>query len=64
MKIDIIEFVETQLGIELFEYQKELLRKMYEAGPNATIVYPRHLGRNDYRHLAEMTRMILKGETK
>ena len=64
MKIDIVEFVETQCGIELFEYQKELLRKMYEAGPNAAIVYPRHLGRSNYRHLAEMTRTILKGENE
>lgn len=64
MKTDIIEFIETQFSIELSEYQKEFLRKMYEAGPDATIIYPRHLGRNNYRHLAEMTRLLLKGETK
>ena len=40
-KPDIIEFIEKHCGVELLEYQKEMLRKMYDAGPDAKIIFPR-----------------------
>ena len=58
--MDIIEFTETQLGIELSEWQKELLRKMYEAGPDAAIVYVKNNGRSNYLHILEMIKALAK----
>lgn len=59
-KPDIIEFIEKQCGVELLEYQKEVIRKMYEAGPDAKIIFPRWNGRTEYRLLAAMTNELFK----
>lgn len=59
-KQDIIEFIEKQCDVELLAWQKEYIRKMYEAGPDAKVIFPRWLGRNDYRHLAAMTKYLFK----
>lgn len=59
-KPDIIEFIEKYCGVELLECQKEVIRKMYEAGPDAKIIFPRRLGRTDYRHLVAMTKELFK----
>lgn len=59
-KPDIIEFIEKYCGVELLEYQKEILRKMYDTGPDAKIIFPRWLGRNDYRHLAAIAKELFK----
>lgn len=48
--IDIVEYVETYLGIKLFEYQKILLRNYVET-KNLYITYPPRCGRT---HLMEM----------
>lgn len=45
-KMDVVEFTERVLGLELFDYQKELLRKVYTGVVSGQIVYivpPRHL---------------------
>ena len=56
----IIEFLEIQCGVELLEYQKMMLRKMYNAGPDAKIVFPRWNGRTYYLHLTAMANELLK----
>ena len=60
MKTDIVEFAETQLGVELYEWQKELLRKMYEAGPDVAVVYVKDNGRSNYLHILEMVKALIK----
>lgn len=60
--MDIVEFAETQLDVELCEWQKELLRKMHEAGPDAKIVYVKHLGRSNYLHILETVKALVKEE--
>ena len=40
-KIDIVEFTEKLLGIELLEYQKNMLRKMAELPKDSKIVMDR-----------------------
>lgn len=59
-KPDIIEFIEAQCGVKLLEYQKVTLRKMYEAGPDTKIIFPRWNGRTYYRHLAAMAKELFK----
>lgn len=59
-KPDIIEFIENYCGLELLEYQKEFIRKAYSAGPDAKLVFPRHIGRTDYKLLVEMIALSLK----
>ena len=58
--IDIVEFAEVYCNIELLEYQKAMLRKMYAAGPDAKIIFPYRSGYTNYRHLADMTKELLK----
>lgn len=59
-KPDIIEFIEAQCGVKLLEYQKVMLRKMYEAGPDTKIIFPRWNGRTEYRLLATMVNELFK----
>lgn len=59
-KPDIIDFIEKHCGVELLEYQKEMLRKMYDAGPDSKIIFPRWNGRSYYRHLATMAKELFK----
>ena len=59
-KPDIVEFIEVQCNIKLLEYQKELVRKMYDAGPNVKIVFPYKSGYTNYRHLAYMIEELLR----
>lgn len=59
-KPDIIEFIEKYCSVELLEYQKEVIRKMYEAGPDAKIIFPRWNGRTNYRHLSAMINELFK----
>lgn len=61
-KPDIIDFIEKHCGVDLLEYQKEMLRKMYDAGPDAKIIFPRWNGRSYYRHLATMIKELCKEE--
>lgn len=61
-KPDIIEFIETQCNIELLTYQKELIRKIHDAGPDAKIIFPYRSGFSDYRHLTYMLKELFKGE--
>lgn len=44
-KMDVVEFAERVLGLELFDYQKEILRKVYTevvSGQTVYIAPPRH----------------------
>ena len=56
----IIDFIENYCGLELLEYQKEFIRKAYSAGPDVKIIFPRHMGRTDYKLLMDMIALILK----
>lgn len=45
-KMDVVEFAEKVLGLELFDYQKEILRKVYTevvSGRTVYIAQPRYL---------------------
>ena len=61
-KPDIIEFAEEVCGCELTDWEKELLRVIHNAGPDAKLVYPRMFGYSRYKNLARATTDILKGE--
>ena len=38
-KMDVVEFAERVLGFELFDYQKEILRKLYTEVVSGQTVY-------------------------
>mgnify|MGYP003289520909 CR=1 FL=1 len=40
--MDIVDFVEKIMSIELFDYQKEMLRAISKIPPNSKIVYGRN----------------------
>ena len=52
--MNIVDFVEKVFHIELFESQKKLLRKMYKAGPDAVIVFPKRSGYTNYKLLSTL----------
>ena len=55
LKADPVEFIEKVMKIDLLEWQKELLRKMYATPANQRyILFPPHVGRTQ----AQMFRMI------
>ena len=64
--MDIVEFVERECGVELFEWQKEYLRDLYEMSRNDTvrIVMPRQLGRRQvYVYMNQLKELISNGKT-
>lgn len=53
LKADPVEFVEKVMKIELLEYQKVLLRKMYSLPPNQRyILFPPYHGRTQAKMLS------------
>lgn len=66
--MDIVDFVEKQCGIELLEYQKALLRALYEKYKNKKdiqILMPRHIDRDCfYTYLKQHNLPICKELTQ
>lgn len=52
--MDKIEFIEKYFGIELFDYQKEVIKKLLDEdllNPQLYILPARHCGRTNYKLL-------------
>lgn len=66
--MDIVEYDETVLGLELLDYQKALLRDLYEKYKNKKdirILMPRHIGRDYfYTYLKQHNLPICKELTQ
>ena len=66
--MDIVEYVETVLGLELLDYQKALLRDLYEEYKNKKdirIIMRPHIGRNYfYTYLKQNNLPICKELTQ
>lgn len=58
-EIDVAEFVEEYFGIQLFEYQKILLRNI---STNKELVYYKHYGGFDLRMLEHVCKTLLTKE--
>lgn len=57
----IIEFAEKLLGCELYDYQKDVIRKLYRSGPDDRyLVMCRHHGRATVMDLMEDFHEIMK----
>lgn len=61
--MNIVEYAENALGLELFEYQKIMLYGLEQLprDQKLTIIYPRHNGYVDLRMLYEISNVIFKG---
>ena len=54
--IDKVEFIEKYFGIQLMDYQKEIIEKLLDdnlLNPQFYILPARHCGRSNYMHLLE-----------
>ena len=61
MKPDIVEFVESTLGLELTEFQKKLLRTYYEHKDEITETLYLNVGRSQKKVIIEGLRAIAEG---
>lgn len=61
MKPDIVEFVESTLGLELTEFQKKLLRTYYEHKDDATETLYLNISRSNKKVLIEAFRAAMEG---
>lgn len=61
--MDIVEYVENVLGLEILEYQKIMLYELEQLprDQKLTITYPRHNGYTDLKMLYEISKVIFKG---
>lgn len=61
MKPDIVEFVESTLGLELTEFQKKLLRTYYEHKDEMTEILYLNVGRSQRKVIVEALRTLVEG---
>ena len=61
MEPDIVEFVESTLGLELTEFQKKLLRTYYEHKDEMTETLYLNVGRSQRKVIIEGLRAIAEG---
>ena len=61
MKPDVVEFVESTLGLELTEFQKELLRTYYEHKDETTETLYLNINRSNKKVLIEALRAAMEG---
>lgn len=55
---DIAEFFEKHFSVKLLDYQKDIIRKAYEAGDDVKLVFPRHNGRTHFMSVMDMIRYL------
>ena len=63
--MDIVEYAEKMIGIELFEYQKIMLRRLSNLSPDKKIYIcmPHRCGSSIYlEHLEELSKIIFSKE--
>lgn len=59
--MDIAEYTEKTLGIELMEYQKHILRETYKHGPDCKIILCKDNGRTNLRTMFYLANCIFGG---
>ena len=57
--MDIVEFAEKNIGVELLEYQKQLLRDIADSKIKHVLIVPKDNGRTDMRMLGAIAKYVL-----
>ena len=63
---DIVQFIESEFGVRLFDWQKNHIRTLYEnyRDTNIRIVMPRHLGEHQaYIYMNQAKELLTNGKT-
>lgn len=57
--MNIVEFVEKNIGVKLLEHQKQLLRDIEDGKINPVLIMPKDHGRTDMRILGTIAKYVL-----